>query len=107
MTTNRATVAQSMGISALLQPRPPGQPAKPAKPASQASQPGQPGIEASGLQASMSAILLYRGSSLLLKGPTGRHRADNLPASEGVPQAATGRITFPPLKGCHRPPQVG
>ena len=70
------------------------QPAQPAKPASQASQPGQLGIEASGLQASMSAILLYRGSNPDLKSPTGRHRADNLlaPTAPGAGSQA-----------CHKP----
>ena len=53
------------------------QPSQPSQ-ARQASQPGQPGIGASSLQASMSAILLYRGSSSPLKAATGRHRADNL-----------------------------
>ena len=82
-----------MGLQAII----PTYPAKPAEPARQASQPGQPVIEASGLQASMSAILLYRGSSPPLKGPTGRHRPPqagnplDLQAFLRVPQAATGR----------------
>ena len=56
----------------LIQPSQLGQPSQSShSQARQASQPGQLGIEASGLQASMSAILLYRGSSPSLKGPTG------------------------------------
>ena len=68
-------------LSAFLpssQASPASQASQPSQPASQASQPGQPVIEASGLQASMSAILLYRGSSPRLKAATGRHRRASL-----------------------------
>ena len=76
---------------------PASQPSQASQPASQASQPGQPGIEASGLQAPMSAILLYGGSSLPLKAATERHRPDSPPSQPG---------SSPPLKaatGRHRP----
>ena len=69
---------ERVGIQAIIPAFQPSQPSQ----ARQASQPGQPVIEASGLQASMSAILLYRGSSSPLKAPTGRHRPAALQPSQ-------------------------
>ena len=66
------------GIQAIIPVFQPSQPSQ----ARQASQPGQPGIEASGLQASMSAILSIGVPMRALWSPTGRHKA------------GTGRITL-------------
>ena len=81
------------GCLLILPTRQACQPSQPSQ-ARQASQPGQPGIEASGLQASMSAILLYRGSSPPLKAGTGRHRADSLLAPT-APGGAAKHATNP------------
>ena len=99
---NPPTSSRASSVWDFKQSFQPIQPSQPSQ-ARQASQPGQPGIEASGLQASMSAILLYRGSSPPLKAGTGRHR----PPQAGSPLAPTapGGGSSPFLKaatGRHR-----
>ena len=103
---NPPTSSRASSVLDFKQSFQPIQPSQPGQ-ARQASQPGQPGIEASGLQASMSAILLYRGSGRFVNVP---HRPDSLLAppsihvsnllSIGVPTRflmfLTGRIALCP-----------
>ena len=74
-TSSERRACETFRVLSSSQASPASQASQPRQPARQASQPGQPGIEASSLQASMSAILLYRGSNAFLKRGTGRHRA--------------------------------
>ena len=88
---------ERVGLQAIIPVFQPSQPSQ----ARQASQPGQPGIEASGLQASMSAILSIGVPTRPFscpQGGTGRHRAA---------QGGTGGIAFCPSADLFRASSVG
>ena len=96
-TSSERRACENFRILSSSQASPASQASQSSQPASQASQPGQPGIEASGLQASMSAILSIGAPARFLRAPqggTGSHRADNLLAPT-APGGAAKHATNP------------